>query len=255
MQPATLFFTVCNVDDAAVQAWVAEHERIHPGERLFRCLVAEAQAKGEFPVARQHIGLYREPQPGIWRVNTTRIHGIDGTSADDLTRAEIEGRRQVAALFRFMQARCPGFANAQIARTAVQVGMRETRRITGAYMLTGADVLGARRFPDAIARCSFPVDIHSPVDAGGRLEGIDGEFYDIPYRCLVPQSIDNLLVAGRCISADHEAFATVRVMPPCFATGQAAGTAAALALKQNISPRMANPDELRNSLLAQGAIC
>ncbi len=255
MQPATLFFIVSDVDDQAVQAWVDEHARIHPGERLFHCIVDAARRKGEFPILRQHIGLYREPEAGVWRVNTTRIHGIDGTKAEDLTQAEIEGRHQVNALFRFMREHCPGFAGARIARIAIQVGMRETRRITGEYTLTEADVLSARRFSDAIARGAFPIDIHSPTGDGGRLEGINGEFYDIPYRCLVPKGVDNLLVAGRCISADHAAFGTVRVMPPCFATGQAAGVAASLSLKSQVPPRDLDVVELRQVLQGQGAIC
>ena len=132
--------------------------------------------------------------------------------------------------------------------------MRETRHILGDYVLTGRDVLEGRRFPDAIARCSYPIDVHDPTGTRGRLEGIQADYYEIPYRCLVPQKVDNLLVAGRCISADHEGAASARVIPPCYATGEAAGTAGALAVRHSTSPRAVDPSLLRETLRKQGAI-
>jgi hypothetical protein len=204
---------------------------------------------------REYINLYREPAPGEWRVNTTRVHDIDATNPDDLSRAEIESRRQAVELMRFFRTHCPGLENVRLLNTGTQVGVRETRHVLGDYVLTGDDVLQGRRFPDAIARCAYPVDIHDPVGTRGRLEGLaQGNFYDIPYRCLVPRNVDNLLVAGRPISADHEAAASARVIPPCYATGQAAGTAAALAVNQGVSPREVEVEALRRLLVAHGAI-
>jgi hypothetical protein len=149
----------------------------------------------------------------------------------------------------------PGFENCTLLDTGTQIGVRETRRIMGEYVLTAEDVFGARRFEDAIARVSFPIDIHDPKGGGGFFEGPrDGPYYTVPYRCLVPLQIDNLLVAGRCISATHEAHGSLRVMPPCFATGQAAGTAAALALETDTTPRKVDTVLLRESLTQQGAL-
>jgi hypothetical protein len=180
---------------------------------------------------------------------------VDATDADQLTQAEIEGHRQVVYLVDFMRKRMPGFENCYLLDTGTQIGVRETRRIIGEYVLAAEDVFGARRFEDAIARVSFPIDIHDVKGGGGFFEGPrDGPYYTVPYRCLVPKEIENLLVAGRCISATHEAHGSLRVMPPCFATGQAAGTAAALALETNASPRKVNVALLRESLIQQGAM-
>ncbi|MBI3997861.1 MAG: FAD-dependent oxidoreductase, partial [Armatimonadetes bacterium] len=163
MQPATMFFRVGGVDDAAVAAWREEHERQHPGERLFECVVQAARARGEFPLPREYLNFYREPEPGVWRVNVTRVLGVDGTDPVSLTRAELEGRRQVWWLMQFMVGRCQGFARARLLEVGTQLGVRETRRIIGEYILTGQDVQEGRRFPDAIARGSYLIDIHDPT--------------------------------------------------------------------------------------------
>jgi hypothetical protein len=180
---------------------------------------------------------------------------VDGTDRDQLSRAEIEGRRQVLPLLNFLRKYVPGFEHCYLIDTGSQIGVRESRRIMGEYVLTKEDVLGARRFNDAIARVSFPIDIHDVQGGGGFFQGPSGgPYYTIPYRSLVPGRIDNLLVAGRCISATHEAHGSLRVMPPCFATGQAAGTAAALALETKVSPRSVDVRLLRESLTQQGAL-
>ena len=231
-----------------------EHEVLHPGERLFECIVKEARARGEWTLDRDFLNIYREPTAGQWRVNSTRVQDVDGTNPDDLSRAEIEGRRQAWELIRFFRSHCPGLENAQLIATASQVGIRETRHILGDYVLNGQDVHEGRRFDDAIAQCSYPIDIHDPSGPRGRLEGIDSDYYEIPYRCLVPRQVNNLLVAGRPISADHEGAASARVIPPCYATGQAAGTAASLSIQQNVNPREVDVESLRTTLRAQGAI-
>lgn len=254
MMPVTLFLTIGNVDDERVEAWMREHEVLHPGERLFECIVKQARERGEWTLEREFMNLYREPTPRQWRVNTTRVQNIDGTNPDDLSRAEIESRRQAWELLRFFRSHCPGLENAQLIATGTQVGVRETRHILGDYVLNGQDVLEGRRFDDSIAQCSYPIDIHDPQGPRGRLEGISADHYEIPYRCLVPQQVDNLLVAGRPISADHEGAASARVIPPCYATGQAAGTAAAISVKQSVKPRDVDVEELRTTLKSQGAI-
>lgn len=254
MMPVTLFLTIGNVDDERVIAWMKEHEVLHPGERLFECIVKQARESGDWTLEREFLNIYREPTPGQWRVNTTRVQNVDGTNPDDLSRAEIESRRQAWELIRFFRSHCPGLENAQLLATGTQVGVRETRHILGDYVLNGADVLEGRKFDDSIAQCSYPIDIHDPQGPRGRLEGIHADHYEIPYRCLVPRDVENLLVAGRPISADHEGAASARVIPPCYATGQAAGTAASLAIKQGVTPRDVDLIQLRTTLSEQGAI-
>ena len=251
IQPVSLFFRVGNVDDGAVQAYMDKH----PEDESFRSIVAEAKARGEFSHTKNWFTMFRTPRPGVWWANVSRVHNIDATDAEQLTHAEIEGHRQVLYLVEFMRKRLPGFKNCALIDTGSQIGVRETRRIVGEYVLSADDVFAARRFEDGIARVSFPIDIHDPAGGGGFFEGPrEGPYYTIPYRCLVPLQVENLLVAGRPISATHEAHGSLRVMPPCFATGQAAGTAAALALETNVSPRQVSVKLLRDSLTQQNAL-
>ncbi|MGH2562733.1 MAG: FAD-dependent oxidoreductase, partial [Thermomicrobiales bacterium] len=251
-QPMTLFFRVANVDDAKVEEYV----RAHPDDyRPFASLVAKAREAGEFPIPRKGVGLYRTLEPGVWRINTTRLLKFDGTDVRDLTRAEIEGREQIKTLMAFFRKWLPGFERCQLYDTAATMGVRETRRIVGEYVLTVEDLSSGREFDDVIALCGYPVDIHSPTDDGG---GADGRYntanvYQIPYRSLVPRDLDGLLVAGRCISATHEALGAIRVMPPAFAMGQAAGAAAALAVEWGRSPRAIPVPQLQEILVRQGA--
>jgi hypothetical protein len=251
MQPATMFFRVGNVNDAAIEAWAKEH----PDQRLFESVVQAAKARGEFMLPREYLNFYREPEPGVWRVNVTRVLGIDGTDPRSLTRGEMEGRRQVWWLMNFMREHCAGFERAQLLEAGAQLGVRETRRIIGEYVLSGEDCLEGRRFPDAIARGSYLIDIHDPAGTRTQLTEIRAPFYDIPYRCLVPKETDGLLVAGRCISVDHVAFGSTRVIPQCYATGQAAGAAAAMAIQSRMEPRALSASQLRERLQAAGAIC
>ncbi len=252
MQPMTLFFRVANVDDERVKAYVAAHPEDY---RPFASIVQQARARGEFPIPRRGVGLYRTLEPGVWRINTTRIQRLAGTSAHDLTQAEIEGRRQVKTLLAFFRKWLPGFERCELLDTAAQIGVRETRRIAGEYTLTLEDLARGTEFDDVVALAGYPVDIHSPTGDGG---GATGELetaniYEIPYRCLVPLKVEQLLVAGRSLSATHEALAAVRVMPPAMAMGQAAGTAAALAATTGTPPRRIPVVELQSRLLRQGA--
>jgi hypothetical protein len=149
----------------------------------------------------------------------------------------------------------PGFERAYLEQSGAQIGVRESRRIRGDYALTGDDVVNARKFPDAIARSNYPIDIHNPAGSGTVIEEVPaGDYYEIPYRCLLPVGMDNLLVAGRCASATHEGQSSLRVMPQCFAMGQAAGVAAAMAVRDGISPRQVDAEELRRALRKQGQI-
>jgi hypothetical protein len=252
--PATMFFRIGDVDDERVEAFAREHQRLHPGEHLFECIVRAARERGEFGIPNDWINIYREPEAGVWRVNTTRLHDVDGTDPEHLTRAEVEGRRQVMALLAFMRERCPGLEKVRLLDVATQIGIRETRHVHGEYVLTGEDVLSGARFEDAVARCAYPIDIHDPEGTRFSLSPVRAAYYEIPYRCLVPKGVDNLLVAGRCFSATHEAAASARVIPPVYAMGQAAGTAAALCAREGLQPRDLPGRRLRGLLRQQGAI-
>ena len=251
LQPVSLFFRVGNVDDEAVQGYMDEH----PDDICFRNIVREAKTRGEYSHTKDWLTMFRLPRAGEWWGNASRVHDIDATDGEQLTRAEIEGHRQVVYLVDFLRRSVPGFEDCYLLDTGSQIGVRETRRIIGDYVLSDEDVYAARRFEDAIARVSFPMDIHDVQGGGGFFEGPrEGPYYTIPYRCLVPRRVENLLVAGRCISATHEAHGSLRVMPPCFATGQAAGTAGALAVETKVDPRNIQADVLRDRLVQQGAL-
>jgi hypothetical protein len=252
VQPMTMFFRVANVDDGAVDAYVAAHPDDY---RPFAGIVAAAREAGEFPIQRKGIGLYKTMEPGVWRINTTRLHHLDGTDVRDLTNGEIEGRRQVALLMEFFRKRLPGFEKAVLLDTAATVGVRETRRIVGEYTLTAQDLAEGTAFDDVIALCGYPVDIHSPTGDGGGTDGAwkTANVYQIPYRALVPATLDGVLVAGRCISATHEAMGATRVMPPSFAMGEAAGTAAAIAVEHRVPVREVDIPTLQRTMIRRGA--
>jgi hypothetical protein len=244
MQPMTLHFRMAGVD------W----GKVPSREEMNRLYVA-AKASGEIDCPRENLLWFDTTLPDQIHFNTTRVTQVDGTSKEDLTFAEIESRRQAKQIVAFLQKRVPGFKQAYLSQTGAQIGVRETRRIMGEYVLTGEDVLAGRKFPDGIALSSYPIDVHNPEGEGTVLKYLPpGEFYAIPYRCLVPQKIDNLLVAGRPISTTHEAHASTRVQVVCYATGQAAGAAAALAGKNNLAPRAVPAAEIQSALRKQGAI-
>ena len=165
---------------------------------------------------------------------------------------EIESRRQIKDIQRYLVEYVPGFEKAQFSKTAPFLGIRETRRIVGQYVLNRDDLLSCRKFDDAVAVGSYPIDIHRPNDNGCTLEWC-GDCYDIPYRSLLPQRVENLLVAGRCISTTHEAMAAIRVMSTCMAMGEAAGRAAAMAVKNGVPPSAVQVSKLREELRAHGA--
>lgn len=207
------------------------------------------------PINRDQVLFFIGPEEDEVLVNCTRVQGLDGTNVFDLTKGEKEGRKQVMMMAEFLQTTIPGFEKASISAVGSQIGIRETRRIEGEYTLTIEDVIVGKKYDDTIALSGYPVDIHDPTGRGVQANDIEGDgSYGIPYRCLVPKLIDNLLVAGRCISTSHEALATTRLTPSCMATGQAAGTAAAMALLDGVPPRNIDVKKLRECLLDNGAV-
>ena len=236
-----------------------EYVQAHPndwhGVQGLAALMQEANRKGELNIPRENILLFGSTRENQVLVNSTRILNTLGTDVCDLTRAELEGRRQVAQLVKFFRKYVPGFEKAYVAQSGITACVRESRRIIGEYVLTAKDVLDAHRFNDVIALGSYPIDIHNPLGKGTILKKIKpGQAYDIPLRCLIPLKVENLLVGGRCISGTHMANASYRTMPICVATGQAAGVCAAIAAKSNLTPRTVKAKDVQKELVRQGAI-
>jgi hypothetical protein len=253
-QPMTLMFRMVQFERDRFTRYVREHPEQWRGVSGLWELVADAHAAGELDLPRDDILFFATPHPHEVSVNSTRVTGI-GNDVWDLTHAEWRTRRQMREIVRFLRKHVPGFEHAYDAQSGVSVGVRETRRIRGEYRLTGDDVLTARKFEDAIARGSYPVDIHDPEGKGTILKRIPvSEAYDIPLRCLLPREVDGLLVAGRCISGSHEAHSSYRVTPIAMATGHAAGITAALAARSDRSPRDVPYVDVQRELLRQGAI-
>lgn len=267
VQPVTMIFRLSHVDLNQTAAYLREHPdqiRTHlkPEEFSGATLTAvagfwkewqAARAAGEVNIQREIVSFFASAYPDEVVVNMTRVTRVNPLDPDDLTRAEVESRRQVMELVRFFKTRIPGFGNCRLAGTATQVGIRETRRIVGEYVLTADDLLNAVKFDDAIARSGYPIDIHNPKGEGTVTKHLPpGETYEIPYRCLIPMTIENLLVAGRCISTTHEAVASTRLTPTVMTIGQAAGTAMAISLRDDVAPRQINVRQLRDTLIEQG---
>jgi hypothetical protein len=222
--------------------------------RGFFSIVRQAQERGDFPLSRNQVMFVFSPKRNEVYINCANVVHVDASSVDEVTRAEIETRKQVPQIVKFFNTAVPGFKDAYLLETAPHLGVRESRRIMGDYTLTGDDVLSGKKFSDGIARGAYPSDIHTP-DGGLIHKHIqDGRDYHIPYSCLLPQNLHNILVVGRSISVDRVALGSIRVMAQCMAVGEAGGTAAVLALQQGTSPRKLDIGLLRGTLLKQGAI-
>ena len=205
---------------------------------------------------RSKIWLFPTTRPGELLCNCTRITGTDGRELnplfyDDFTEAEMNGRRQVHAYARFLREYVTGCENAFINDTGVQVGVRQTRQVEGVSKLMNADVVSARKFSTGIARSPWPIELHA--GAKPKVEWVLDDYYEVPYDCFVPSRGEGLLVAGRCLSAEHEAVASARVTAQCFAYGHAIGHAATLAVRQRLEPRVLDPQAIRDALERDGA--
>lgn len=260
MQPATMFFRINNVDSKALEADIERNKdnfyrKDGVNYRSLHWRVSEAREAGDWPLNRVSIGIFRCVRDDEWAVNTSRIMGVDATDSRSLTLGEITGRQQVQIIMRFLNKYVPGCENARLMSTGSTLGIRESRHIQGEYTLTLDDVLEGRVTEDAVVLCSNSVDIHGRYGpmSNEYITVQNGEYYGIPYRCLVPRKMDGLLAAGRCLSAQSEAAGAVRVMPPCMAMGQAAGTAAALAARQGVPPRRIDAGALQAQLRQDGA--
>jgi hypothetical protein len=255
-QPMSMLFRVGPVD---VQRAVEAGAGLLEGKFLWwgggydslRKFVQEAKDRNEWTIPKDCFSLmWSDPRcPELVAVNGTRIPGFSGADSAQLSQAEVEGRKQARAATQFMQKYLPGFEKAGLIDTGPQIGVRETRRIVGRYVLSGEDVLSCRKFEDQIAEACYCIDIHSTGSTGDVIRYLPrGEWYGIPYRCLLPASVDNLLVPGRALSATHEAASSARVMPICMTTGEAAGMGAAIAVEKRITAANVDPREINHSM-------
>jgi FAD dependent oxidoreductase len=252
-QTLTTTFRVANVD---------LERRGTLSKSALNALMAEASSSGAYDMPRREGSDHVTPVDGMTATIMTRLESfrrdndrvVNATDPDFLTAAEIAGRRQALEYVRFLIDRVPGYEQASLATLGTQIGVRETRRVYGDYRLTRDDVLSARRFDDTVGLCGAPIEDHH-AGADTRWQYLpDGQAVDIPFRTLLVRDAANVLVAGRCFSATHDAHASVRSMAQCMAMGQAAGSAAALAIVAGHDPRDVPVRALQDRLLANGAI-
>ncbi|MHB8898337.1 MAG: FAD-dependent oxidoreductase, partial [Thermoguttaceae bacterium] len=252
LQPMSIMYTVAGLDEARAIYCGSEDQarQLLVDGQSWESIVGRARQAAELPENVGVVRTYKTSRPGEAVVNATQINYVDGTRVRDLTRAELEGRRQALKILDFLRKYGPGYENAYVAGMPAVIGVRETRRILGLEYLTRDDLLAGRRRDDAVVRsASFVIDIHNPAGAG-QAEGLAAQVkpYDIPYGCLVPRQVDGLLVAGRCISGSHEAHASYRVQQIAMAIGSAAGAAAAIAAGSGVAPREVVATQVQSAL-------
>jgi len=247
LQALTLFFRMINIDIKTVTEYAKankdnffdwmeydfDFKKILSIAGYFK-QVKKAITEGRLQEDVQYIFFTTLPESGEGSFNTSNILGVDASTSFNLTQAELIGRKQVAQVVKLLQAEIPGFENSILLETAVQVGVRETRRAIGDYAVTGDDIKFGHKFDDAIARAVYGIDIHGQKDEESRMEHLpEGQYYEIPLRALIVKGAENLLVAGRCISSTREGHSALRIQPTSSATGEACGALAALSVKQN----------------------
>lgn len=256
VQAGTLCFRVAGIDVPKFMDYVRDTGE--DGNLSKAC--ERAVNNGDFPDGEVKVGGMSLQADGVAGLNFGHSYNLAPLNPWELSHSEIEARKRVPELIRFLRKYVPGMENCVLVSSGFGIGIRESRRIHGKYTLIGEDYFKRADFEDAIAYYSYPVDLHPTAPGEGAEMELNyqkwryknGECYGIPYRCLIPDSLDNLAVAGRTISADRIMMASIRMMPPCFATGQAAGTACAIAMKEGVGLDKVNVGELRNTLRLQG---
>ncbi len=245
VQSCTAVFFMANVDIKKAKAF---------GKKAMWKAMRLANQSGEFVLPRIEGSFHATPNPGMIEANMTRIPDVDTTDFKSVSEAESEGRSQVHQYVEFLKKYVPGFEESYLVQSGSQLGMREGRRIIGDYVLTKTDVLEGKKFDDAITRCGQPIEDHYDGKDTKWVYIKENGYYDIPYRCLTPRGLTNVLAAGRCLSATHDGHASARSSGTAFSMGQAAGMAAAMALNTNNDVRKINIDDLRKNLIKIGAI-
>ena len=242
-QPMTLCFKLAGVDKGRI-----------PKRSTLNELYDSAKAAGEINCPRENVLWFDTLEDDVIHFNTTRVVMKSAINGLELSEAEIDARRQLREYLTFLRKYAPGFENARIHSIAHHIGLRESRRVKG-IKYVGVEVFEqAQKFDDAIVKVTYPIDIHNPSGTGTIIKCLpQGEWYELPYGCIVAKDITNLLVGGRPISVDHALHSSCRVMPPACSIGQAAGTAAAMCLKQQLSPAKLSGTALRQQLRAMGA--
>lgn len=252
IQNPTMIFRLAGVDIARLLAYWGE-DTISPQKVVDQLI--EADPSGAV-LPRKKIWVFPTPRPGELMVNATRILGRDGRDLDvtnpvDHSEGELVARQQVRAYARFFVENIPGCAEAYVNDTGVEIGIRQTRTVTGVKRLTNDNVLGREKFPDAIARSPWPIELHA--GAKPRVEWLIEDTYEVPFGTLIPVSGENIIVAGRCLSAEHEALASARVTAQCFGYGHAAGLAVDLSLAENLALRDIKGEDVRMLLNEEDA--
>ena len=243
-QPMTLCFRVCNVD---TEDFWKHHKEIND-------LYKKLQAEGKIKNPRENVLVFPTRIPGVLHFNTTRVVKHDPSDAFSVSEAEAIAREQVLEMVRFLKENFACCRNAYLISTAASIGVRESRMIEARHVLDQDEIVAGTHFDDGIAAGNYDIDIHSPDGSGtSHYYFPAGVYYTIPYRSLLPKDLDNLIVAGRCIGATHEAQASIRIMPICICIGEAAGTAAALAKKAGVAVADVDTDALRQRLREKGA--
>ena len=243
-QPMTLCFRVCNID---FEDFWKHHKEIND-------LYKKLQAEGKISNPRENVLVFPTRIAGVLHFNTTRVVKHNPSDAFSVSEAEAIAREQVLEMVQFLKENFDCCRNASLVSTAASIGVRESRMIEARHVLTQEELVAGTHFPDGIAAGNYDIDIHSPDGSGtSHYYFPPGVYYTIPYRSLLPREFDNLVVAGRCIGATHEAQASIRIMPICVCTGEAAGAAAALAKESNVAVADVDATLLRARLRAGGA--
>lgn len=254
-QPVTLEFTLSNVDESrAITAWGGSDPVKLPNGQRYSEFCKEANARGELPKNVTIVRLHRTSRKGERSVNATQKNFINSLKPAEIFEATHDLRNQIDQCVRFLKKNIPGYENCILKSSGSVLGVRETRRVTGKYVLSDSDVETGAKFDDVVVHNAwFLIDIHNP-SGGGQAEGRSkiAKPYDIPLRSLIPTKVGNLLLAGRCISGTHRAHASYRVMGICMAVGQAAGTAASLCVRDGLPPEKLPYKQVRSALEAQG---
>lgn len=254
MQPVTLEFTLEGVDESRAVTCIGDVDNVELNGERFLDYCARCAEQGLLPENLAAVRLHRTVRPGQRQVNTTQCNGVDATRVQDLYLAERELRSQMEILVKFFRENLPGYERCWCMASGDTLGVRETRRVIGEYVITAKELAAGKRFEDVVVhKAEFIVDIHNPAGAGQAEDKIQYVVpYDLPYRCFVPLKVENLLTAGRCISGTHRAHASYRVMSICMAMGEAAGMAAALCAKEGCSPRSLDVKKLQDALTKKG---
>lgn len=242
-QPMTLCFRVANVD---MDLFREQIPQINP-------LYQQLQREGKIKNPREDVLKFYTLIPGMIHFNTTRVIKKNPIDPFEKTQAELEAREQVFEIFSFLKEHFSAFRNSQIAATAGEIGVRESRMIIGDYVLNQQDLVDCVKFPDAIAAGNYDIDIHNPEGSGtSHYYFQDGTWYTIPYRCLHPKGMENLLTAGRCISSTHQAQASYRIMPIVCCIGEAAGIAVSVAKNQGVPVDQADISKIQHLITQAG---